>query len=59
MQAACKSTDCDIFLDEATHMEASNLITTTFHSRIMVKGKSQPLNIYKTMDIYDKITLEK
>lgn len=58
MQAACRSKDCDIFLDEQTHYECANSTPTSFHSRIMVKGKSMPISIYKPIDIYDKIGLQ-
>ena len=58
MQAACRSKDSDIFLDEQTHYECANSTSTSFHSRIMVKGKSMPISIYKPIDLYDKIGLQ-
>ena len=57
MQSACNSKDCDIFLDEETHYEASNGLLTTFHSRLIIKDSTKPTNLYKPMDIYEKITL--
>jgi class 3 adenylate cyclase len=46
MQAACKSEDHRILIDEVTATQAKNQMMTFFYDKIMVKGKSMPIDVY-------------
>lgn len=46
MQAACKSEDHRILIDEVTATQAKNKMLTFFYDKIMVKGKSMPIDTF-------------
>ena len=46
MQAASKSKENKIYLDETTALKSSNRLQTVFNESILVKGKSMPIPTY-------------
>lgn len=56
MQSACKNKDIKIVIDEKTAEAVSNRWFCTYYDSIMVKGKSQPVNVYSPVDTLEAMT---
>lgn len=56
MQSACKNKEKKIVIDERTAFASSNRSYCAYTDSIMVKGKSNPVNVYHPVDLFESMT---